>query len=59
MTAPQENQLNPALVIRLVSQKSKISQYFPRNSCSKGFARFQVNISGGVHRQKAWHVMGY
>ena len=55
------------LAIRLVSQKSKtnrlvkavlpyqiIKQKFsPRNSCSKGFARFQINVNGGVHLQKS------
>ena len=26
---------------------------FPRNSCSKGFAKFRKNVSGGVHLQKS------
>ena len=54
-------------MIRLASQKKetiiliktvtpcKIFQkkHFPRNSCSKGFSKFRLNVSGGVHLQKS------
>ena len=26
---------------------------FPRNGCSKGFTRFQINVSGGIHFQES------
>ena len=49
-------------MIRLVSQKSKTyhicknSEMFKQKrflSCSKGFARFGINVSGEVHLQKS------
>ena len=55
------------LVIRMISKKSKTNllvktvipceilkqKRFPRNSCSKGSARFRINASGGVPLQKS------
>ena len=48
------------LVVRLFSQKSKIVipykifkwKYFLRNSCSKVFTKFRINVSGEFHLQR-------
>ena len=61
------------LGIRLVSQKSKTNhttenmifcetfkqQSFPRNSCSKEFAKFWINFDGRVHLQKTGEVFNF
>lgn len=49
------------LVVRFFSQKSKIvipykifkQKCFPRNSSSKGFAKFRIHVSGEFHLQKS------
>ena len=55
-------------MIKLVSDKSKTNllvktvirwgilklRRFPRNSCSKKFAKFRINVSSGVYLQKSF-----
>ena len=37
----------------MIPRKIFEQKCFHRNRCSKGFARFRINVSGGVHLQKS------